>query len=108
MRIWLAIAAIWVAASTANAREVVRDCSAEADANGVRGQARSHFIAKCKAETRAETRATKVYGDVGGGRRQTTYCAPPINNVADVLIGACIPCLAIASILPNDGHCYGP
>ena len=102
MRVWLAIAAILAAGTAANAHDIIRDCSAEADANGLRGQARVHFLANCKAEARV----AKAYGHLGG-RRQPAYCAPPVNNVADVLVGACIPCVLFVSILPNDGHCYG-
>jgi hypothetical protein len=103
MRVWLAIAAILAAGTAAGARELIRDCSADADANGLRGQARVHFLARC----RAEARATRAYGDIGG-RRQPAYCAPPVNNVADVLVGTCIPCVLFVSIFPNDGRCYGP
>jgi hypothetical protein len=95
----------------ANAQDIAKTCSAEADARGLRGQENIAFQTKCMAAAsgaRASTRArsTNPYRDIRRAEH-AEYCLHPVNNVANVLIGSCPICVLLASVVEGDGHCYG-
>jgi hypothetical protein len=101
MRVWLALAAVLIFCASANAQSVAARCAAEADANGLQGTERVRFEARCKtARYVAARHAPRDYWEP-----PHAYCVHPVNNVANVLIGSCPPCVLLWSLTEDGARC---
>lgn len=112
MRTIIALATILVIAGGANAQDIGKKCSADADGNGLHGRERIAFQAKCKAENISAHASVKRRSKAINFNRELTwehhnrYCLRPVNNVANVLVGSCPPCVLLLSLAEDDERCY--
>lgn len=97
MRICLVLAALMAigVSSSADAQDIGKMCTAEADARGLRGQARVAFRSQCMAKARF------AYRDHGWAY-ESAYCVSPVDNVGNVLFGSCPACVLVYSLLQGD------
>lgn len=109
MRMLFALAATLVLCANAGAQSVAAQCAAEADARGLHGRERVRLESGCKTARMATMRKSAPAGvkDVGW-ERPHDFCVHPVDSTANVLIGACVPCVLIASLVEAGGHCDGP
>jgi hypothetical protein len=114
MRICLAVAVILVLAMQANAQDIGKRCSAEADAKGLHGQERIRFEARCKAggaatwptapySAASKPQVINANGDLSRDQHNGHYAQCLSNST---ILGACPVCVVILWFLEDDRHCY--
>src|ERR1700733_977256 len=108
MRIYLALAVTLFLAGAANAQDVGRQCSAEADAQALHGRDRVNFVAHCRRAGRVvrATRRTVTTADGEVRLRWHEFYPQCSGNVANTLIGACPLCVPLLSLFELEKHCY--
>jgi hypothetical protein len=102
LRLCLVVAALLVLGVHAEARDIATICSAEADARGLRGHERVAFRAKC---IEGRSRWSDAHRDRYWAE-DAAYCLRPMDNAANVLLGACPLCVLVASLAERDGPCH--
>jgi hypothetical protein len=98
MRIYFALIAVLFLGVQANAQDIRKICSDQADANALRGRERVRFEANCKAAAARQARTANAV--------ENPVWERPNCGVGTAL-GACPICLILSLSLWDDGrHCF--